>query len=492
MFAPKQSMTCKVEHIVERLKRMPMVTVVVPFAIGIFIAESLVIPIWSALLLLAVALAGGLWLRGAMRNVVLLVAVAAAGVALHTARCRDDIDYDKRQMLRLRFEESSLVRNGRSRTAARIVKAESASLEGCRIVAWSDSTRCFSAGDCASARTTVRRFNPKYESYARLMHYRGFAGSASIGEVEEFVPSRRKRLHEVAVERLSTILEADKAGAVVLAMTTGSRASITPELRQAYSRSGTSHILAVSGMHVGILFLLINALIYPLAILQHGNIIKSVVAVAAIWSFVALCGLPPSAVRAAVMFSALQLSLHIPGRYSSGNIWAATAFAMLLCDSNLLFDISFQLSFIAVAGIIFWGVPLYNALRSSYRPLNALTASLVVGVVSSAVTMPLIAHTFGIVSIIGVVLNPLVILSAYIILLFGITSLAIAPLAEVAHLAARLQNGAVEWAASHESFYIDGSLTGWQVALIYGLYAATTVAIWSIGGKKRVHIDDNL
>ena len=153
MFAPEQSMTCKVEHIVERLKRMPMVAVVVPFAIGIFVAESLVIPIWAALLLLAVALAGGLWLRGAGQKAVILVTVAAAGVVLHTARCRDNIDYDKRQMLRLRFEESTVVRNGRSRTAARIVAAESASLEGCRIVAWSDSTRRFSAGDCASART---------------------------------------------------------------------------------------------------------------------------------------------------------------------------------------------------------------------------------------------------------------------------------------------------------------------------------------------------
>lgn len=486
------SMTCKWEHIVQRIEQMPMVAVVVPFAIGICVAEVVDVPLWATILLLVSTLVGRRWVGSTMRKAMLMLAVAVVGMVLHATRQSGNIDYDRRQQIRLHFEEHSTISRGRSRTAARIIEAESHTLEGCRIVVWSDSTRRFSAGDKASVTTSIRRFNPKYESYARLMFHRGFVGSASVGEPYDIAPSRYKTLHEAAVERLSAIVPHDNAGAVVVAMTTGSRDAITPELRRAYSLSGASHILAVSGMHVGILFLLINLLVYPLGILPHGNILKSAVAIVAVWGFVVLCGLPPSAVRAAIMFSALQLSLHIPGRYSSGNIWAATAFVMLLCDSHLLFDISAQLSFLAVGGIIFWGVPLCRLLRTHRPMVDMLTATLVVGAVATVATMPLIANVFGIVSIVGIALNPLVILLAYAILLAGISALAIPSLAVVAHLAARLLNGAAEWVATHPSFYLEFSPEGWQTALIYTLYGAITVVIWSIGRKKRLHIDDNL
>ncbi|MEG0499286.1 MAG: ComEC/Rec2 family competence protein, partial [Alistipes sp.] len=218
-----------------------------------------------------------------------------------------------------------------------------------------------------------------------------------------------------AAERLQRLALPEKAQALCAAMAVGDRSGLTPELRRAYARSGTSHLLAVSGLHVGIVFLLVNALLWWLPSLRRGHLWRNAAAIALIWLYALTAGLSPSVIRAALMFSALQLSLASASVYVSGNVLAATAFAMLLFRPAYLFDISFQLSFIAVAAILAWAVPLGSALRSRFRGINALTDLLVVGVVAATATAPLVAHTFGIVSLIGVAANLLVIPLASIV-----------------------------------------------------------------------------
>ena len=86
--------------------------------------------------------------------------------------------------------------------------------------------------------------------------------------------------------------------------------------------------------------------------LRHGQVIRAVAVVVPIWIYAAMCGFSPSVVRAAVMFSALQLSVAASSIYLSLNTLAFTAFAMLLYRPDYLFDCSFQLSFIAVFAIV--------------------------------------------------------------------------------------------------------------------------------------------
>ena len=126
----------------------------------------------------------------------------------------------------------------------------------------------------------------------------------------------------------------------------------------------------------------------------------------------------------------------------------------MLFHPDYLFDISFQLSFIAVAGIIAWGLPLCRLLRTRRKSIDMLTATLAIGFSASAATAPLISHTFGQISVVGLALNPVVILLSYVVvgsrtLWLVIPGTALAPLfSVVAGFAARAQNELIR-AARH-------------------------------------------
>ena len=299
------------------------------------------------------------------------------------------------------------------------------------------------------------------------------------------ITAEKSSLHDWAVERLQATIPEGNSRAVVLAMTTGERGEIGTELRQNYSASGASHLLAVSGLHIGIAFMLINILLMPLVLLRYGNLLRSILAIALIWLYVWLCGMSPSAVRAAIMFSLLQFSLSSLREYVGINILAGTAFAMLITDSHLLFDISFQLSFTAVAGIILWALPLYRLCTTRFRAVNVIIGIFLVGIASTLATMPLVANTFSTVSLVGILINPMVILLANIVVLAGVIALAIPTIGVVAAWAAEWQNRVVEWAASlpygHFEFSIsDGALWG-----IYTLFAVATALFWLRQKEKK-------
>ena len=136
---------------------------------------------------------------------------------------------------------------------------------------------------------------------------------------------------------------------------------------------------------------------------------------------------------------------------------------MLLTDPDLLFDLSFQLSFTAVAAIIAWGVPLGRSVRTRFRPLNALTGLLAAGLTAGAATAPLIAHTFGTVPLAGLLLNPAVILLAYAVVLVAVCWMAVPvgfvapPAGFLLETAAGAQNALVRWAAA-----LPGGAVEWQ------------------------------
>ena len=211
----------------------------------------------------------------------------------------------------------------------------------------------------------------------------------------------------------------DDAGAVCRAMVTGDRSGITQELRTVYSRSGLSHLLAVSGLHTGIVFALVNLMLWWLPLLHRGHLVRNLLATVCIWLFVAAAGFSPSAVRAAVMCTMLQFALASASEYVALNALAAAGFGMLLWNPAWLGDISFQLSFIAVAAILAWGVPLCRLLHTRRRALNLLTDALVISLVAGIATAPLVSHTFGTVPLAGLLVNPVAILVGSIVVLGG-------------------------------------------------------------------------
>lgn len=473
--------------LIERIAKIPMAMVVIPFAMGIFFADTISLPLWILLLGVVVSLVGAIRLSKWWQMLALFVMLCSTGALLHSLSYKDEITYNKPLDISLKVESSSVERKGYTSAEAKIEACEEASLVECKVVLWGDSLTRFCAGDRINIVKAVRPFRAEREQYARLMFHRGFVGSISIGRKDfyEYIPAERATLHDWAVARLQGAMSEGDGRAVVLAMTTGERGEIGDTLRQNYSASGASHLLAVSGLHIGIAFMLINLLLLPLVLLRHGNAVRSLVAIALIWLYVWLCGMSPSAVRAAIMFSLLQLSLLSLREYVGINILAGTAFAMLVVDSHLLFDISFQLSFIAVAGIILWAMPIYRLCSTRFNVINSTIAVLLVGVASTIATMPLVAATFSTVSLVGILINPVVIVLANIVVLAGVVALALPSVAVVAEIAAEWQNRVVEWAATLPYGHFEVSLSEGTMWGIYALFTVATIALFLIPQRQK-------
>ena len=475
------------ERFTQLLAKVPMAVVVIPFAIGIFFAEVVVLPLWLALLACVVALAGVIFLTKWWQSVAVAVMILTVGVLLHTFSHRGEIPYNTPVDIEIKLETSSAMREGYTSAEAKILASTERALTGCGVVLWGDSLTQFKAGDRLRLSTQIHPFRTEREEYARLMHHRGFIGSVAVGQrtAYDYIPAEEESLHDKAVARLRLALPEGDARSVVLAMVTGERGEIESELRQSYSASGASHLLAVSGLHIGIAFMLINLLLLPLVLLRYGNVVRSVVAVALIWCYVWLCGMSPSAVRAAIMFSLLQFSLSSMREYVSVNILAGTAFAMLAFDSHQLFDISFQLSFIAVAGIILWAMPLNRLCATRLKAINILLGILFVGIASTVATMPLVARSFALISLVGVLINPIVIILANIIVFAGISALAVPSVAVVAEMAAEWQNTIVKWAASLPYGHFELSIPNWAMWSIYLLFAGVTILLLLLPKRKK-------
>lgn len=213
--------------------------------------------------------------------------------------------------------------------------------------------------------------------------------------------------------------------AVVSAMTLGDRSMLSSALKDDYSISGGAHILALSGMHLGIIYMVLTLV---LGVRRHRNswrfFFSSMLLMAAIWSFVLLVGMSPSVVRAAVMLSLLMFVQLLNRRAVSLNTLAFTACLILVIHPMALFDVGFQLSYASVAAILIFYQPIYRLLCSNSKegltfPIRLgrmLWGTLSVSLAAQLGVAPLIAHYFGRIPVYFLFTNLAVLLLATLIL----------------------------------------------------------------------------
>ena len=487
-----------VENIRKHLIVMPMMAVVVPLVIGIAFADAMHVPtaLWGAGIAVCL-MAAAVWRSRA--GVWLCVAMMPLGAMLCNMDLPPAVAYDSVQRLTLRVDDATRRGERYNTTSAEIVGCGDTTFPTTvKAVVYSDTTLRFAKGDRLTLNGTLHRFGDRHPSYASLMYHRRYVGTLWIGAntVFDYCPAERGGLHEWAVGKLSRLVPQGDAQQTLLSMAVGERTQMSAQLRRAYARSGASHLLAVSGLHVGIVFLLVNVLLAFVPLVRNGNLWRCAIACAAIWAYVLLCGTPPSAVRAAVMFTALQAGISFSREAVSINTLAGAAFAMLVCAPRLLFDIGFLLSFTAVAGIILWGIPLCRRLHTRHRAVNALVGVLVVGFVATLATLPLVSHTFGLVSVAGVLLNPIVVLLANVIVLFSVASLLLpAPIATLAvkpaMWCAEVQNAVVESVASLPWSCFDYRCPGWAVYAIYAVFVVLTLLGCGFGRDKTARLGED-
>ncbi len=174
------------------------------------------------------------------------------------------------------------------------------------------------------------------------------------------------------LKKLESITHSEKEYGIAAGILFGYKSVLDNNLKNAFSTTGGAHVLVVSGLHVAILY---SAIILLFSFLGNSRQIKYVrqpIALSLIWGFAFITGLTPSVVRATSMISIYGFSEIIGRKAFSLNTVFATAFLMLAYYPLYLFDVGFQLSFLAVTAIITLNPILQNFYKSRYRICNYL------------------------------------------------------------------------------------------------------------------------
>ena len=261
-----------------------------------------------------------------------------------------------------------------------------------------------------------------------LLMQRALQEPSSVSRLDRsktyFLAQRAKLL-----DRLSESGVDGSVYAVVAAMTLGDKSQLTKELRDTYAVSGASHILALSGLHLGIIYTLLSLLLSR----RRWQVISQVVIIVCIWLFVFLVGMSASVVRSAVMITVYALLSLGHRDKMSVNTLAFAAIVMLLFNPKSLFDVGFQLSFMAVLAILLF-YPLFESVWSQqflfgHRLFRWLWTTLAVSCAAQIGVAPLIAYYFGRFSCYFLLTNLVVVPAATLILYLSLLVLLIPSLA---------------------------------------------------------------
>ena len=158
---------------------------------------------------------------------------------------------------------------------------------------------------------------------------------------------------------------------VLAALTLGYTDDLQPDIRASYSATGVVHILSVSGMHVGVVYVVMAFLLGFMSKNQRQKIIKALFVMSFLWGYAFLSGMSPAVIRATLMFSFVALATCFDRQSRIYNTIFMSMLAMLIVNPNYLFDVGFQLSYAAVLSILFFK-PIVDKL---YQPTNRFTRS---------------------------------------------------------------------------------------------------------------------
>jgi competence protein ComEC len=154
------------------------------------------------------------------------------------------------------------------------------------------------------------------------------------------------------LKTLRTYIKGEQETSVAEALLIGYRDDLDRDLVQAYSNTGVVHVIAISGLHLGLIYWLLLFLLKPLDKTKQLKWLKPVIAISLLWIFSLLTGAGASVIRAAIMFTAIGFGGLLGKKGNIYNSMAASAFVMLCYNPFLLWDVGFQLSYAAVLSIV--------------------------------------------------------------------------------------------------------------------------------------------
>ncbi|MGB9701147.1 MAG: ComEC/Rec2 family competence protein [Candidatus Kapaibacteriota bacterium] len=285
--------------------------------------------------------------------------------------------------------------------------------------------------------TLPNEFNEKnyYRSLGADFTAYTFSQNVSILNKYQEISLKQNLINSISnqIDRLFSNL----TSGIVKALLLGDKSNIPLEIKKNFSLSGTAHILAVSGLHVG----LIASLLFWLFSFVKYNSVKFTAFVLVLWSYIYLIGFQPSAVRAGIMITLYTLTRFLQRKPEPLNIIALTVLIVLAVTPNSIYSAGFQMSIASITGITLLYKPFFNFLYNTLNLKkikflkNFIISSLALTLSASVIVSPIVAYYFGIYSIISPLTNLFVVLLMVYSLILAIPSVILSylffPLAQI-------------------------------------------------------------
>ncbi|AEV34294.1 ComEC/Rec2-related protein [Owenweeksia hongkongensis DSM 17368] len=285
----------------------------------------------------------------------------------------------------------------------------------------------------------------------------------------------------------------ESQAAITKALLLGYRYDIDDNTLKAYASAGAMHVLAVSGLHVGIVYTLAGYLLFFLMRIKRGAIVKSIILILLLWMFALITGMSASVVRAATMFTFVAIGTSLKRYTSIYNTILGSAILLLIIRPSYLFEVGFQLSYAAVFGIVWIQPKLSTLFRPSTKVVKLFWDITTVSIAAQVATFPLGLYYFHQFPTLFLVSNLIVIPVVTVLMYLGLLLLVLSSMGVVWLTLIKfysgwlwLMNTGVQWVEKQAAFLItEIHVSRLELVLLYVLIFSGFLWLTK-GGYKRL------
>lgn len=261
---------------------------------------------------------------------------------------------------------------------------------------------------------------------------------------------------------IKTHIKGAKEQGLAEAMLIGYKNDLDKSLLQSYTNTGVVHVIAVSGMHLALLYWLLNLLFASLLRKKKTRWLHAILVLTLLWFFSFITGGAASIVRAAVMFTFITVGKQINRNASIYNILAASAFFQLCYNPYWLWDVGFQLSYAAVLSIVVFYKSIYNLVFIKNKMLDAIWQLAAVSIAAQILTTPLALYYFHQFPVYFLLSNLVVVPVSTVVLVATLVLVLLSPLKIIAAFMGSLLNGVIWWLNTFIERMEDFPLAVWS------------------------------
>ena len=429
------------------MNKQPLLICAISFGLGIFFQDKFDFPFWGAVAILVLGIVGflaGFFIRNfffdRLKSAFLVFLFFGIGIFLHflNSNSAQNFDFEKNKTTKIVFQLSKKLNSNErnKRYEVEILNFEkpfSAVISIPKEQKELDFLHFYSAEAYLNPTQKPQYdFQFDYQKYLarQNIHYQGFIPNEISFKKKESVSFADK----IKQKRLDLLFRIDNSSlqpqnkAILKGIILADRTEIDQEIINHFSKTGLIHILAISGSHMAIIFLMILFVLNPIFSVKYRNI-PIYISLAAIWGFAIFIDYGNSVVRSCIMITVYYIMIFLQRKPNLLHSLALAGMMILSIDTQQLFDVGFQLSFLAVFGI-FW---LYKPITNHYKPLKNRAIRFILNTFSLSLaaqlaTLPLILFYFHQFSIMSVFINVVsimvsqgfIIFSFIVSILFGI------------------------------------------------------------------------